>query len=133
MAPTELGKVVGKGFRDPQKITSAVRRRVMKRRGYDDYAVRGVGAIHPSEASKTDWCPRSTYYRISGAPAEPIPAPLALQMVWEIGSDSGLKWQNWFWEMGILRGHFFCRWCGLYFEGTSPKECPRCETTGLLE
>ena len=46
----------------------------------------------------------------------------------------GRKWQNWFWEMGRLRGHWRCRSCNLFWEDVSPHFCPRCDAgVNLIE
>lgn len=125
--PNDFAKAIGAGFRDKDKIVSAVTRHLAKRNVIDDYAIRGIGAIHPSEAAKSNWCPRSTYYRITGATENVVPVSLAMEMVYETGNDSGNKFQRWFREMGILRGLWRCMWCELHWIDISPKICPRCE------
>lgn len=118
-----LAKVLGSTFRDPDKLISGVARHLMREEETD----RRSDCIHPSEASHEGWCPRSTYYRIAGAQAEPIPRKMTFEIQLETGSDAHKKWQGWFREMGILKGMWMCTWCRLLWEDTSPRSCPRCE------
>jgi hypothetical protein len=50
-----------------------------------------------------------------------------MEMVFERGHDAHGKWQTWFRDMGILKGSWVCRYCGLHWEDVSPHVCPRCE------
>jgi hypothetical protein len=126
----EFAKAIGAGFRDKDKLISGVTRHLLQ--DHDDG--RRTGYVHPSAASSEHWCPRATYYDISGAPADPSPRNLMFEMVFERGHDSHHKWQNWFWEMGDLRGMWRCLACGLYWEDRSPWECPRCDVgRGAIE
>jgi hypothetical protein len=68
--------------------------------------------IHPSEMAKPDWCPRATWHRLVGhTPKEKPPVPLALSMIFEVGTESGKKWQRWTGGMGILWGKWTCKVC----------------------
>jgi hypothetical protein len=125
----DLSKIVGKTYRDKDKLTQQVARHLMLDTGGDD---RRSDCIHPSEASHEGWCPRAVYYRIIGAKAGIVkPHSLAMEMVFERGHDSHKKWQHWFWDMGLLKGLFICRVCNLRWWDQSPYECPRCESTLL--
>lgn len=119
----DLAKKVGAAFRDRDKLVSGVARHLLK--GQDNG--RRADCIHPSEIAHEHWCPRATYYRITGVEGLPDVHSLAMEMVFERGHDSHDKWQRWFWEMGILRGMWRCYGCDLYWEATSPRFCPRCE------
>lgn len=119
-----LAKAVGANFRDKDQLVKGVSRHLMKGVESD----RRTDCVHPSEAASETWCPRATYYRISGAEAEPEPRWLAMEMVFERGNDAHEKWQTWFREMGKLRGDWECRLCLLRWTAVSPTECPRCES-----
>ena len=119
----DLAKAIGAGYRDRDKLVSGVTRHLLKQRDSD----RRDDCIHPSEIAKEQWCPRQTYYRISGAAAAVVPVSLAMQAVFETGHEAHAKWQTWFREMGTLRGRWRCRYCGLRWDAISPIACPRCE------
>ncbi len=121
---TDLTKALGATYRDKDKLIQGVARHLILNQEVTD---RRSDCIHPSEASHTGWCPRATYYRITGAPAAAEPRKLAFEMAFETGHDAHRKWQNWFWDMGLLRGLFTCLWCGLRWWDESPHTCPRCE------
>lgn len=123
MCPS-LAQAVGAAYRDKDKLVPTVARHLIKATGDED---RREDCIHPSEISHGGWCPRATYYRISGVVPEPSPRNIVFEMVFERGHDSHRKWQTWFWEIGILNGVFVCTWCGLHWWDKSPHECPRCE------
>ncbi len=76
-----------------------------------DVAVSGY--IHPSSASKSDWCPRSSWYEIMRAPALP-PEKVGhrLANVFAEGHEIHDKYQRWFTQMGILIGMWECLVCG---------------------
>jgi CRISPR/Cas system-associated exonuclease Cas4 (RecB family) len=121
--PKDFAKAIGQGFRDKDKLVSGVTRHLLK----EHDSGRRTGYIHPSAASSEFFCPRKTYYDITGVKADPAPRNLAFEMVFERGHDSHDKWQNWFWEMGDLRGIFRCNQCWLHWPAVSPMSCPRCE------
>lgn len=121
--PDGFAKLMGAGFRDPDKLVTSVTRHLLKSFDTD----RRTDCIHPSEMSHEHWCPRSTYYRISGVPFDQMPISLAMEMVFGTGDDAHLKWQRWFREMGVLGGAWFCQNCGNHWDDISPYECPRCE------
>jgi hypothetical protein len=117
------------GFTDPDRLVSTVARHVQRQQFAEqsDYDQRGQKGVHPSEMASDHWCPRATYYRLTGTPAEVQPHSLAMEITFATGTDIGVKWQNWFWDLGTLRGLFRCHQCNLLFEAVSPHECPRCE------
>jgi CRISPR/Cas system-associated exonuclease Cas4 (RecB family) len=121
---TDLSKILGATYRDKDKLVSGVARHLMKTEEDTD---RRSDCIHPSEASHEGWCPRSTYYRIIGTPAEIQPRKLAFEMAFETGHDAHRKWQHWFWDMGLLKGVFACLNCDLRWWDQSPQFCQRCE------
>ncbi|HET7110158.1 MAG TPA: WhiB family transcriptional regulator [Gemmatimonadales bacterium] len=107
------------------RILGAIQRHIMIRPPDD----RRQDVIHPSEMCKSDWCPRSTFFRLVGAPAiEDTDAnPFTLENVWAEGHDIHDKWQTWLWEMGLLRGHWRCNACKTEWDATAPKSCPLCK------
>lgn len=63
---------------------------------------RDTDHLHPSEICKRDWCPRSSYYKITGHPTPPERLSLQRMNIFEEGHSIHRKWQNWFKESGIL-------------------------------
>lgn len=124
MTPPNWAQILGETYRDRDKVTNIVARHLLLKPTDSE---RRADCVHPSEASHSQWCPRSTYYRFTGAEAEPTVRRLSTETVFEIGNEAHNKWQTWFREAGVLRGLWHCKWCGLVFEDTSPWECPRCE------
>lgn len=106
----------------PQKLVGAVEQHLLKAVASD----RRSDCIHPSEVAHESWCPRATYYRITGAPGESSFREIRSESVFETGHDSHRKWQRWFRDIGILQGTWECLDCRHIFEATSPKECPSC-------
>jgi CRISPR/Cas system-associated exonuclease Cas4 (RecB family) len=86
--------------------------------------------IHPSEISKSDWCPRQTYYRISGVPHdkgyEAGRLYWRLASIYEEGHEIHAKHQTCFWEMGTLEGAWSCMRCEHYWWAVAPAVCPEC-------
>jgi CRISPR/Cas system-associated exonuclease Cas4 (RecB family) len=65
-------------------------------------AERDKAHLHPSEICKRDWCPRSSYYKISGLPTPPERLSLQRMNIFEEGHSIHRKWQKWFKDAGIL-------------------------------
>ena len=84
--------------------------------------------LHPSEMAKADWCPRQSWYRLSGAqPSNPGKVHgHQLENIFDEGHTIHDKWQHRLWDMGDLWGTFECVYCQIRFEATAPTECPRC-------
>lgn len=73
---------------------------------------RDPAVIHPSEMSKPDWCPRATWHRLVGhTPRERSGLPLRVNLIFETGTESGKKWQQWTRDMGVLWGRWVCLIC----------------------
>lgn len=122
-------KLLGQTYRDESKLVNAVARHLLIA---DRDEGRALG-LHPSALSHKNFCPRAEYYSITEVKeSNPISNSLAMEAVYEIGHDSHRKYQNWLWDMGVLRGVFECLKCKLFFEEVSPHICPRCEAGKLL-
>jgi CRISPR/Cas system-associated exonuclease Cas4 (RecB family) len=84
--------------------------------------------------AKSDWCPRSTYYRLAGAtPESNRKFSAQLETVFEEGHAIHFKWQKWLQQMGRLWGKWVCPTCGYSEIGTGgQKTCDECyNTTGF--
>jgi hypothetical protein len=102
----------------------------MLRKNVESVSTRDTAHIHPSEMSKDDWCPRSTYYRIAGTPEDtdtPSTYSLGMARVYEEGHEIHRKWQHWAWDAGVLQGVFRCFACHHIWYDRAPSHCPRCE------
>jgi CRISPR/Cas system-associated exonuclease Cas4 (RecB family) len=87
--------------------------------------------MHPSEMSKSDWCPRHDYYRISGVPAEKSSArnpSFRMENIFAEGHAIHGKYQTWFWEMGVLWGDWRCHDCKHRWGALSPLVCQFCRS-----
>lgn len=102
----------------------------------DKPSTRRQDIIHPSEMSKTGWCPLGTYLRIKACreaqnpylkPKENI--GVQLLNIFDEGHYIHDKWQRRLWAMQELWGNFECPYCGeLYKNETSPMSCRGCMT-----
>lgn len=87
---------------------------------------------HPSELAKNDWCPRASYYKITGvAESDPSHSSLRRLNVFAEGNYIHDKWQRWMWDTGCLVGNWRCNVCGHGWMGKSPEECPECGSGDL--
>ena len=125
MPPKSLASQVGETFRD-NKLVTRVSRHIALR---DDSGHHRTG-IYPSELSHghESKCLRAVHYRLTGAPAVPQPVSIVSQRIFDIGDEKHEWWQTQFWDMDILKGHFKCMYCKLYWEDLSPWSCPRCDS-----
>lgn len=58
--------------------------------------------LHPSEICKKDWCPRSSWYKISGYPGPNESFSLQRLNIFAEGHLIHEKWQRWLKESGVL-------------------------------
>lgn len=88
-------------------------------------------ALHPSEISHSDWCPRASYYRLAGVPPNSVlPAThWRMQMIFDEGKDIHVKWQKRIWDLGRLWGAFYCQTCHYAWGATAPDECENCHSS----
>jgi hypothetical protein len=80
--------------------------------------------------SKSDWCPRATYYRIAGVtPTNTEKFAFQLESIFEEGHLIHAKWQGWLAEMGLLWGTWVCPTNREHpaVTGTAPQTCFECE------
>lgn len=84
--------------------------------------------IHVSELTKSDFCPRQAYYKITWAvPTDSKPAIRhRTQSFFDTGHEAHKKWQDWITDMGRMWGTWECRQCQYTWPSTSPKSCPEC-------
>ena len=93
---------------------------------------RRTDVLHPSEIIKRDWCRRASYFLLKGHTKIQTKPSLRLQSIFDEGHAIHAKWQNWFYEMGVLHGNFKCQVCGEVNWGTSPKLCGVCGNSSLV-
>lgn len=92
-----------------------------------DDGSRRRGVLHPSQICKPNWCPRESYYEITGAPFNDRPNPsIWLEKAFQDGHVAHAKWQGWLWDAGMLSGRFECLGCEHRWEDTAPDTCPGC-------
>jgi hypothetical protein len=91
---------------------------------------RRLDVIHPSEMAKSNWCPRSTWLRITLAMEDRLPPVdphhFQLENIFEEGHEYHRKWQARFRRMGRLQGRWYCNACWHRWFDVSPIECPKC-------
>lgn len=110
-------------------LLPAVQRHVMRSAANGDYdeVDRRSDILHPSDMSKSDWCPRADYYRITLGVSQSAANPsFSMENVFDEGHRIHRKWQGWLWSMGILSGMFQCKVCSFSWWATSPSECDSC-------
>lgn len=88
---------------------------------------RRTDVLHPSEIIKKDWCRRASYFLLQGHKKIQDKPNLRLQSIFDEGHAIHAKWQNWFYEMGVLHGKFKCLSCERITWGTSPSSCDWCQ------
>lgn len=113
-------------------LLPAIEEHLLRKRvsGEDDEG-RDTIHIHPSESCKADWCPRASWYRISGYPGVDEKFSMFMENIFEEGHDIHHKWQNRLWEMGLLAGLWGCYVCKEGWYGVSPRVCPFCDSALL--
>lgn len=113
-------------------LLGPIQRHVLRRaRGGDPE--RDTSVMHVSEVVKSDWCPRNSFYRLSGTPTTDKPENRSFRMtnVLTEGSTIHDKYQTWMHEMGVLFGNWRCRDCHLEFTADRPSECLGCGSPRL--
>lgn len=72
---------------------------------------RRSNVVYPSEMARAEWCPRATYYRMSGLQEPPGRYSFTLENVFAEGNRIHAKWQDWLAETGYLWGDWRCPKC----------------------
>lgn len=112
----------------PRRLVGDVERHLLSRPPGD----RRTDVLHPSEIIRRDWCRRASYFLLRGATKIQERPNLRLQSIFDEGHAIHAKWQNWFYEMGVLHGQFKCTACGKMTWGTSPDICEICQHKDLV-
>jgi hypothetical protein len=115
-------------------VLGPVQRHLIARGEFD--GSRRHDVIHPSELAKNDFCPRAIYYRLSGWEIPKSEHGFQLEVIFQQGHGYHEKWQNWLWDVGMLRGRFRCLGCmhgdwtreeiDAPWYTTAPTACPEC-------
>lgn len=82
--------------------------------------------LHVSDLVKNEWCPRALYYRVNGVRPEVEAHSFQLQNIFDYGTESHLKFQRRWRDMGDLWGKWLCKACDATWLGQSPGACPKC-------
>lgn len=82
--------------------------------------------LHVSDLVKDKWCPRMLYYRMGGVRPEIEPIHFQLQNIFDYGSETHLKFQRRWRDMGVLWGRWKCLECKKSWRGMPPLKCVRC-------
>lgn len=109
------------------RILGDIQTELLRRRALNDNE-RDKTMLHPSEISHGDWCPRFSYYVISGEETtdEGKDVNFNLENIYEEGKDIHKKWQRRIDDLGKLAGEWKCLLCNYLWWATSPRECPEC-------
>ena len=88
--------------------------------------------FHSSEMAKDNWCPRSTWYKITDTEeSDPQSMNLKRMNIFAEGHNIHDKWQRWMWKAGCLWGNWQCKSCEYKWEDKSPMSCPLCSSDDL--
>lgn len=83
--------------------------------------------LHASDISKTGWCPRATWYQISGVEPDKIEKhSIQTINVFEEGHSIHEKFQQALWLDGSLIGEWKCLICHHLWEAQAPSRCESC-------
>lgn len=87
---------------------------------------------HPSELSKTHWCPRASWLKIKGEPESRSQyMDLRRMNILAEGNNIHDKWQRLMWKAGGLYGNWSCSNCYYTWEALAPENCPECSQLDL--
>lgn len=90
-------------------------------------AHRDTDHFHASEMAKDNWCPRSTWYKMTGTEvSDNSRLDLRRMNILAEGNNIHDKWQRWMAKTGKLYGTWKCLDCGNSWDALSPEECPAC-------
>lgn len=94
-------------------------------------STRDTEHLHPSELSKKNWCPRASWYQITGAQKSAESFSFQRLNVFEEGHTIHDKWQRWLWDAGLLVGRWLCLDCSHSWFGKAPAACCVCESSHI--
>jgi len=90
---------------------------------------RDTDHFHSSEMAKENWCPLSSWYKITGEEeSDPQSFSLSRMNIFAEGHNIHDKWQRWMWRAGGLWGNWLCKTCEYKWEDRSPSMCPICSS-----
>ena len=88
--------------------------------------------FHSSEMAKDDWCPRSTWYKITDTEeSDPQSMNLKRMNIFAEGHNIHDKWQRWMHKTGNLYGKWKCKACSYEWEDKSPDSCALCSSPDI--
>ena len=82
--------------------------------------------LHPSEICKKDWCPRASFYKLSGIPETEESMPFSRLNIFAEGNAIHDKWQRWLADAGVLHGVWKCNVCESTRYGSPEPVCFSC-------
>ena len=107
-------------------VLPAVRKVLLDRRKQNaERSLHRTSIIYPSEMARADWCPRATYYRMSGRPNPESSSSFTLENIFAEGNAIHTKWQNWLSDTGLLWGDWRCSRCSEYVKNSIKPESDR--------
>lgn len=123
-SPTELRNLKQTFKSSAGVLLPDIQRHVVRSQKDSD---RDTDHVHPSDMAKNYWCPRQTYFRITGAETNRAPSSVSFRMANAFAQGHMIhdKWQRWLWEMGRLWGRWSCSE-GHTFFAQSPSLCEEC-------
>lgn len=80
--------------------------------------------LHASAICKPGWCPRASWYQLTGQERD-RKARRGNVNVYAEGHEIHARHQGAIARLGVLTGNWECLVCGHFWWGTSPAECPR--------
>jgi hypothetical protein len=101
-------------IRTSQGIVLPEVNKVLAERRKIPQTIHRTNIIFPSEMAKSTWCPRATYYRMSGRPDPESFSSFTLENIFAEGNSVHSKWQGWLSDTGKLWGDWRCSRCAEY-------------------
>ena len=123
---TDLKKFLD-ATKSDSRLIGDVERHLLKKPRED----RSTTVLHPSEIIKDDFCFKYSYYLMTGGAPKTEKPSLRLQNIFDEGHAIHAKWQNRFYEMGVMYGKFKCLVCKEITFGLSPEKCEHCSCNVL--
>lgn len=89
--------------------------------------------IHPSEMASASWCHRAQYFWLKGHKPKHEAVGLRRALIFAQGHSIHKTWQNWFHEMGKLKGKWFCTVCKKDYFGMPSDHPGKCKYSVVYE